>query len=63
MHRSSRFDGPGGLPALLAEYGQLAAQLPGADSMQAERIHERLRELDVAIEERIAGDIADVQGI
>lgn len=57
MQTTTRFDGPGELPALLAEYGQLAAQLPGCDHAQAERIHQRLRELDKLIEHRLAAEL------
>lgn len=38
------------LPALLAEYGHVAAGLAGACPEQAERLRERLAELDVAID-------------
>jgi hypothetical protein len=48
------FDESEGLPALLAEYGRLAAQLPDADKVHAERIHRRLQELDVVIDRQIA---------
>lgn len=41
----------GSLPALLAEYGRLAAELPAACPQRAQLLHERLAELDVAIEE------------
>lgn len=38
------------LPALLAEYGDLAAQLPAASRAYAERIRARLSELDAHID-------------
>jgi len=41
------------LPAALAEYGHLAAQLPGASSRRAEELRERLAELDVVIDEHV----------
>lgn len=44
----------GGLPALLAEYGRLAAELSAACPQRAQRLHERLAELDVAIEGWVA---------
>jgi hypothetical protein len=50
MQRSSPDDG---LPALLAEYGRLAAQLPHADPARARQLHERLRELDEVIDEQV----------
>lgn len=45
-----RFDDPDALPALLAEYGRLAARLPAADPGQAALLRERLRALDEAID-------------
>lgn len=44
----------GGLPALLAEYGRVAAGLGAACPEQAQRLHERLAELDVAIDGYVA---------
>lgn len=38
------------LPDLLAEYGRVAARLPDADPIHAERLQGELRELDVAID-------------
>jgi hypothetical protein len=62
MHSWSPFDdaGPapteaGGLPELLAEYGRLAAQLPHADPHRAQRLHDRLRQLDAIIDRRVDG--------
>lgn len=54
MHRSSRFEDAGCLPALLAEYGRLAAQLRGADAVRVRVIHDRLSELDVVIDRHVA---------
>ncbi len=48
--REGEDDSAGGLPALLAEYGRLAAGLPAASPEQVRRVHERLSELDVAID-------------
>lgn len=42
------------LPAALAEYGHLAAQLPGASSGKAGQLRTRLAELDVIIDEHVA---------
>lgn len=42
------------LPAALAEYGHLAAQLPGASSRTAEQLRTRLAELDVIIDDHVA---------
>lgn len=49
-----QFDDPEALPALLAEYGRLAAQLSAADPERCEWIHEHLRVLDEAIDRRTA---------
>jgi hypothetical protein len=61
MHSWSRFDNAGdppyavtGLPALLAEYGRIAAQLPDADAVESARLHQRLRELDEVIDRQVA---------
>lgn len=48
-----RFDDPDSLPALLAEYGMLAAQLPDADPARTEWLHERLRALDEVIDRHV----------
>lgn len=42
------------LPDLLAEYGRLAARLPGATEEEGERLHRRLAELDVIIDNEVA---------
>lgn len=42
------------LPAVLAEYGRLAAQLPDATASEAERLRRRLAELDVVIDNEVA---------
>ncbi|MER7015537.1 hypothetical protein ABT324_29235 [Saccharopolyspora sp. NPDC000359] len=42
------------LPSVLAEYGHLAAQLPGASRRGAEALRARLAELDELIDEHIA---------
>jgi hypothetical protein len=62
MHSWSPFDdaGPapteaGGLPELLAEYGRLAAQLPHADAGRAQRLRDRLHELDAVIDRLMDG--------
>lgn len=41
------------LPTVLAEYGHLAAQLPGASRRQAEALRARLAELDELIDHHI----------
>jgi len=41
------------LPALLVEYGQLAAQLPAMSRTRAAEIRARLAELDALIDEHI----------
>ncbi len=43
------------LPELLAEYGKLAVQLPGADPDHAAWLRHRLAQLDVLIDEIVAG--------
>lgn len=45
------------LPALLAEYGDLAAQLPAASRNYAERIRIRLAELDAHIDQHRTGAV------
>ncbi len=52
--RDEQAESAGGLPALLAEYGQLAAGLGTAGPEQARRVHERLAELDIAIDGWVA---------
>ncbi|MGW1681846.1 hypothetical protein [Saccharopolyspora sp. NPDC002376] len=42
------------LPSVLAEYGHLAAQLPGASRRGAEALRARLAELDELIDAHIA---------
>ncbi|MEV0088070.1 MULTISPECIES: hypothetical protein [Saccharopolyspora] len=42
------------LPSVLAEYGHLAAQLPGASRRRTEELRARLAELDELIDEQIA---------
>lgn len=54
MQWSWPFDDTGGLPALLAEYGRLAAQLSDAAPVQSERLHRQLHELDVVIDRYVA---------
>ncbi len=41
------------LPTVLAEYGHLAAQLPGASQRHAEALRARLAELDKLIDRHI----------
>ena len=47
------FDHPEGLPAMLAEYGRVAARLRDADPDQAHVLHRRLADLDAAIDRMI----------
>ena len=42
------------LPDLLAEYGRLAAQLPGAQPGEAAWLRHRLAQLDVVIDQAVA---------
>lgn len=49
-----RFDAPDALPALLAEYGRLAAELSTADPERVEQLHERLHALDELIDQQVA---------
>lgn len=54
MQWSWPFDDTGGLPALLAEYGRLAAQLSDAEPVRGEQLRRQLRELDVVIDRYMA---------
>lgn len=47
------FDSAGSLPALLAEYGRLAAELPGAGPERAAWLREQLEALDEVIDQRV----------
>lgn len=46
------------LPAVLAEYGRLAARLPSATASEAEELRRRLAELDVVIDDEVAASEA-----
>lgn len=54
MERIPRQQDSVDLPGALAEYGHLAAQLPGSSSKRAEELRARLAELDVVIDEHVA---------
>ncbi|RRO18898.1 hypothetical protein EIL87_05155 [Saccharopolyspora rhizosphaerae] len=54
MERIPRQQDTSNLPSVLAEYGHLAAQLPGASASQAERLRARLAELDEQIDDYVA---------
>ncbi|MBQ0924322.1 MULTISPECIES: hypothetical protein [Saccharopolyspora] len=54
MERIPRQQDTSNLPTVLAEYGHLAAQLPGASTQQAERLRARLAELDEQIDDYVA---------
>lgn len=49
-----RFDAPDALPALLAEYGRLAAELSTAEPERVELLRARLRTLDELIDQQVA---------
>lgn len=49
-----RFDAPDALPALLAEYGRLAAELSTADPERSAQVHARLHILDELIDRQVA---------
>ncbi|GAA4880562.1 hypothetical protein [Saccharopolyspora cebuensis] len=54
MDVSPRPPGDNDLPTLLAEYGHLAAQLPGASRRHEAALQARLAELDRHIDRRIS---------
>ncbi len=54
MQPSEREMAASSLPELLAEYGRLAVQLPGAGPDHAAWLQHRLAELDAVIDEAVA---------